>query len=453
MTYADRVKDTTTTTGIGPVTTAGSSPVGYQGISVLGGVGTSFPYAMAHVSLNEWETGIATITGTNTFSRAPTASSNGGALVPFSAGTKDVFCTAHADGLRRGLVDPDDVGYDIVLCIGQSNMVGRGTIDTLMDAVDSRVMQFGGASAQGRYRTIFSGASPTHNAETLQNTLSPQTHFGKAYAASIPANRSVLLVPCAYGGTTLVTPNFNGFTTAPWSVGSPGGSLYENAIAQANLALTEAQKTYPNSRIVGMIWHQGESDGDNNVSQSAYATALVAMIAGLRARITGAANAWFIIGGLMPEAIASNGAKYTAIRDAHIQVAAATSKCVYVAGPSGYQADTWHYTAGGSRILGARMALAVRSALFATGVDTTAPYLVGAQVANSDPTKIVITMSETLSASTPASSAFAVSGGKTVTGVAISGVTVTLTCSAPYTYSDTITVQYTKPGSGAMLQT
>lgn len=84
-------------------------------------------------------------------------------------------------------------------------------------------------------------------------------------------------------------------------------------------------------------------------------------------------------------------------------------------------------------------------------VDTTPPTFSSAQVANAAPANIVITMSETLAAFTPAASAFAVSGGKTVSSVARSGATVTLTCSAAYAFGDTITVTYTKPGTN-MLQ-
>jgi hypothetical protein len=92
--------------------------------------------------------------------------------------------------------------------------------------------------------------------------------------------------------------------------------------------------------------------------------------------------------------------------------------------------------------------LAITNNVAAT--DTTKPTFVSAQVANAAPSDIVITMSETLAAFTPATSAWSVSGGKTVTGVARSGATVTLTCSAPYAYGDTITVTYTKPGSNAL---
>lgn len=82
--------------------------------------------------------------------------------------------------------------------------------------------------------------------------------------------------------------------------------------------------------------------------------------------------------------------------------------------------------------------------------DTTPPTFSSAVVSNAAPTQIVLTMSETLAAVTPAASAFAVSGGKTVSTVAVSGSTVTLTVSSAYTYGDTITVTYTKPGTSPL---
>jgi hypothetical protein len=84
--------------------------------------------------------------------------------------------------------------------------------------------------------------------------------------------------------------------------------------------------------------------------------------------------------------------------------------------------------------------------------DTTPPTVSSAQVAAASPTVIQITMSETLAASTPPASAFAVSGGKTVSSVSISGAAVSLTCSAAYANGDTITVTYTQPSTNPRLQ-
>ncbi len=80
-------------------------------------------------------------------------------------------------------------------------------------------------------------------------------------------------------------------------------------------------------------------------------------------------------------------------------------------------------------------------------VDSSVPTLSSAAVANSDPTKIVLTYSEALdTGSVPAAGAFAASGGKTVSGVAVAGSAVTVTVSPAYASGDAITVSYT-PGA------
>ncbi len=83
--------------------------------------------------------------------------------------------------------------------------------------------------------------------------------------------------------------------------------------------------------------------------------------------------------------------------------------------------------------------------------DAIAPAFASAQVTDASPTVIVITFTETLAAFTPATSAFTVSGGKTISGVSRSGATISLTVNSAYAYGDVITVAYTKPGTN-MLQ-
>ena len=94
----DRVKETSTTTGTGTLNLAGAE-TGYE--SFVSGVGTTNKtyYAIEFNSGNEWEVGIGTVTDAtpDTLSRDTViSSSNGDALVNFSAGTKNVFCTLPA---------------------------------------------------------------------------------------------------------------------------------------------------------------------------------------------------------------------------------------------------------------------------------------------------------------------------------------------------------------------
>ena len=90
---ADRVKETTTTTGTGNITLAGAE-TNFQSFNSALSNGDQTYYAIIDDTNNDWETGIGTFTATATLARdAVLASTNAGALVNFSAGTKDVFIT------------------------------------------------------------------------------------------------------------------------------------------------------------------------------------------------------------------------------------------------------------------------------------------------------------------------------------------------------------------------
>jgi hypothetical protein len=93
LVLADRVKETTTTTGTGTVTLLGAS-TGFQSFAVVGNANTTY-YTIAGQTTSQWEVGIGTYTssGTTLARTAVLASSNSGSLVSFSAGTKDVFVT------------------------------------------------------------------------------------------------------------------------------------------------------------------------------------------------------------------------------------------------------------------------------------------------------------------------------------------------------------------------
>lgn len=92
----DRVKQTSSTTGTGDFTLSGSI-TGSVAFSAACTTGDTFPYVIQLVDGagspgTEWEVGQGTYSGANTLTRTTVlASSNAGALVNFSAGTKQVW--------------------------------------------------------------------------------------------------------------------------------------------------------------------------------------------------------------------------------------------------------------------------------------------------------------------------------------------------------------------------
>ena len=153
---ADRVRETTNTTGAGTVNLLGAA-VGFQ--TFVGGAGDG---AIVYYCIigqaggdaeGEWETGIGTVTAAapDTLSRDTVLdSSNGGAAVNFSADTKDVFLTVPAEGIVAGLevqepsavatLDFDISGYEWVQFSGWLQPANDG-VDMLM-----RFSNDGGAS-------------------------------------------------------------------------------------------------------------------------------------------------------------------------------------------------------------------------------------------------------------------------------------------------------------------
>jgi len=94
MRYFDRVKETTTTTGTGDIALAGAATGGFVTFSSVYSTNDRVPYAIISSDGSEREIGWGTLTGSTTLQRTEIYSStNGGAAVNFSAGTKEVFVT------------------------------------------------------------------------------------------------------------------------------------------------------------------------------------------------------------------------------------------------------------------------------------------------------------------------------------------------------------------------
>ena len=164
--------------------------------------------------------------------------------------TVDLQCAAET---RR-----EEGQMDSVLLIGQSNMCGRGIIGSV-PPIDPRGMMF--MLRNGRWQPMSEPINPDRRIFVEKDTdfrsgVSLAASFAEEYAAAY--GRRIGLIPCADGGTRLLE----------WQ---PGEILFDHAVMMSRLA----QRT---SRIVGILWHQGESDSKDREDAQAYERRFFAML-------------------------------------------------------------------------------------------------------------------------------------------------------------------------------
>lgn len=137
------------------------------------------------------------------------------------------------------------------LLIGQSNIAGRGYLSEAQEIDKSRIYTL----RNGRWQKMFRPINPDRSF----SGVSLGESFAEAYAKK--HNVDVGLICCADGGTKL----------EQWM---PGELLFENAVNHAKLAARTAE-------IVGILWHQGESDSKGDLHLT-YQARLETMLQALR---------------------------------------------------------------------------------------------------------------------------------------------------------------------------
>lgn len=236
---ADRVKETTTTTGTGTLNLAGAE-TGF--ITFVAGVATTSELDYCIVgqagggAAGEWEvgTGVVTDASPDTLTRVTIhASSNAGAAVNFSAGTKDVFLTVPAvrsvvnletfDPSAAGSVDIDIAGYEAVRLFGWLEPATDGATFGVRLSTDGGSTFKSGATDYrfGRkFITVASSGDVSDEAHTdltligaTGNDTSEQTTFDISIIGPAEAN-SKTSVTCI--GTTI---NDNGLIGTHWGSG------------------------------------------------------------------------------------------------------------------------------------------------------------------------------------------------------------------------------------------
>jgi hypothetical protein len=137
--------------------------------------------------------------------------------------------------------------------IGQSNMAGRGIPEAEDVTIHPRVWTL------TKTEEWAPAKDPLHS-DKPQAGVGPGLTFGKVLAEHNPG-AWIGLIPSAVGGSSI----------DKWN---KGGRYYEAAIRRAKLAMAHG-------RLKGILWHQGEAEGDAALIQS-YPAKLTQLIADLR---------------------------------------------------------------------------------------------------------------------------------------------------------------------------
>lgn len=217
LVLANRVKESTTTSGTGVITLAGAA-TGFQSFAVIGNTNTTY-YCIAGQGTSEWEVGIGTYATSGTTLTRTTVLANSSATQPsalsFAAGTKDVFVTypseksvsldasgnATALGTPVAFVGTNITGLPLTTGVTGTLPVANGGT-SLTTLTSNNVILGNGASA------------PTFVAPSTSGNL--LTSDGTTWASTAPAASSITLSNDTTTATTLY-PTFATATTGTTS--------------------------------------------------------------------------------------------------------------------------------------------------------------------------------------------------------------------------------------------
>ena len=209
LALADRVKETTTTTGTGTVNLAGAVG-GFQSFVDSVGDGNTTYYAIEDSNGSAWEVGLGTVTDASpdTLSRTTVlASSNSDSAIVLSTGTHTVFATYPAN---KAVFLDENGATEITL--SKAPIIPYTTITGDTTITDANVVVFVNATSGAINVTMYAATSNGGRTVTIKKTDSSSNTVSvlRAGSETIDGDTSTVLYH-QNESVTLVSDNANWF--------------------------------------------------------------------------------------------------------------------------------------------------------------------------------------------------------------------------------------------------
>jgi putative heme-binding domain-containing protein len=243
-----------------------------------------------------------------------------------------------ASAFAQGTPTPaEPENFHLFLLAGQSNMAGRGEVDSDSQVVHPRIVML------DKRLNWKSATDPMHFDKPKIVGVGPGLSFAIEYAKKNP-DVTVGLIPSAVGGSPIDAWEPGGYHTSTKS------HPYDDMLPRLRSAMQAGQ-------IKGILWHQGESDSKPGLSRT-YETKLHQLIQRLRKEI-GRDDVPFVVGQLGQFTERPWNAHKEKVDVAHRSLPMKVSHTAFVSSHGlEHKGDDVHFSSDAARELGRRYAVA-----------------------------------------------------------------------------------------------
>jgi hypothetical protein len=200
--FADRVKETSTTTGTGTLDLAGAA-TGYR--TFVAGIGTTntCPYVIEDANGTAWECGIGTVTDAtpDTLARTTLLSSSTGSAISLSAGTHTVFCDWPAGRAQQATLEHvAGTDADTTMTVGQMYVVDMSAWAT----ADRNYTLPATAAVGDRIGVMVSAGDASHELILKANTGDTLNGVSAAEWSRLMITGEVVIMRCVVSNATWI---------------------------------------------------------------------------------------------------------------------------------------------------------------------------------------------------------------------------------------------------------